>query len=48
MSNLERSEDRTTKILREQERNLMRAFRARVHDTQKELVDVRVAKEEAS
>ena len=32
VSNLERSEDRTTKILREQERSLMRAFRARVHD----------------
>ena len=46
VSNLERSEERTTKILREQERNLMRAFRARVHDTQKELVDVRIAKEE--
>ena len=47
VSNLERSEDRTTKILREQERSLMRAFRARVHDTNKELSDVRPSRRRA-
>ena len=48
VSNLDASEERTTKILREQERNLMRAFRARVYDTSKELADVRFKKDDGA
>ena len=42
--NVDMVQDRTTKILQEQERDLLRAFRARLFDVQTELEQVRKRK----
>merc|ERR1711871_1366943 len=48
LSNIEMVQDRTAKVLQEQERDLLRAFRARLFDVQTELEKEKSKKEDGA